>query len=212
MSLDELGLKHGTDKSTAAHGYLPVYEELLCARFGGRQELLRSKGSLLELGWFDGASMRMWREWLPEWQITGLDIEPKAPIDGVDFVQGGQDSSRVAQRVAEEHGPFDVIVDDASHLSPLTIRSFELYWPELRAGGIYLIEDLHVSYHAAWQGNTNPDAPGSRGQTIMQYLRQLADAVHLGHGGAGPHSRHVRYRDVASVAYWPGFAAITKKV
>jgi len=42
------------------------------------------------------------------------------------------------------HGPFDIIIDDASHISPLSIRSFEILFKLLKRGGIYVIEDLHV--------------------------------------------------------------------
>ena len=61
--LHELGLKYKTDKATF-HKYLDFYEKKLPGRdFAGR---------LLEVGVMDGASMRMWREYVP---ARGFDVQ-----------------------------------------------------------------------------------------------------------------------------------------
>lgn len=180
MSLDELATHYGTDKSSEYHGYTKHYE----------REIDRSSiGSLLELGWLDGASMKMWRDWLPDWQITGLDIEGKEPISGVTFIHSGQDDPLMPLAVSP-YSPFDVVVDDASHESHRTITSFRLLWPLVKPGGCYFIEDLRTSYYRHWNQNS--------GSTIMQYLKDQADCVH------DPSS------DIESVFFWPGLAMIRK--
>lgn len=202
INLDEIGLKYGTDKASNGHDYLKVYKDLIPSR--GDHPV-----SLLEIGWFDGASMKMWAEYLHhDSTIVGVDIEDKDPIRGVHFRRADAAHTEVVSTVGE-FGPFDFIIDDGSHLPPDVISSFILLWPRVRPGGYYIVEDLHVSYHRGWLGNPDPDARGARGETSMQFLRRLADDVHFGHAGAGPAKRRVS--DVASIAFYPGLAVIRKK-
>lgn len=205
-SLDEVGLQTGTDKASHAHDYLGVYDRYI------RNLAEAGDGGLLELGWFGGASMRMWRDWLPEgWSVSGLDIEDKEPIEGVNFILGDQRSSEIAERAANLYGPWDVIVDDASHLSPLTIGSFQAYWPYLRPGGFYFVEDLEVSYRTEWYGNPDPDRKGPQGQTIMQFLKNLTDDVHYQHGSGGPNRLRIVGDRIASISFYPGLCVVQKE-
>ena len=205
MSLDEIGLAQGTDKASHGHDYLRVYEPLIPADVPVR---------LLEVGWYEGASMRTWREYLhPESIVVGVDInQPADPVDRVHFRQANATKPTEIIPVAEEFGDFDVIVDDGSHLSPDVVETFRLLWSRVVPGGLYIIEDLHVSYHPDWQGwdPTHPTRGRVHGQTSMEYLKNVADAVHFDHAGSGPASPMMR--DVASIAFHPGVAILRKKV
>lgn len=170
MSLDELGRQFGTDKSSLRHDYLAWYEQYL--------EPIRFEPiTLLELGVLDGASLKMWRMWLPNARIVGFDRRPPIRVDGCTVVQGEQDNPADIAKLAE-YGPFDVIIDDASHISSKTITSFELLYPHLAPGGLYVIEDLHSSYWPAIYGDqeANPN-PDSGQQTAMTFCKRLADDV-----------------------------------
>lgn len=205
MSLDEIGLAQGTDKASHGHDYLRVYEPLIPADVPIR---------LLEIGWYEGASMRTWREYLhPESIVVGVDInQPADPVDGVHFRHVNATSGEI-ERVADEFGPFDVIVDDGSHLSPDVIATFKRLWPWVEEGGLYIIEDLHVAYHPDWHGwdPTNPTRGRVHGPTSMEYLKRIADDVHFEHAAAGPSSRQGP-RGLASIAFHPGVAILRKKV
>lgn len=196
--LDKLALKHGTDKSSAAHHYTRLYQRYL--------DDLPTRGTLLELGWgghedpdAGGASARMWKEWLPLWQIVVVDNERKQmrPTDtGIALLHMSQTNPTIT-----EFGPFNVIIDDASHLSSLTIESFQLLWSSLAPGGWYIVEDTHMAYHAHYYGNdeanSNPDMPGIGGQqTAMQFLKRLADEANF--KGRGD-------MDLFPEKYWLGF-------
>lgn len=199
-SLDELGIKFGTNKASqfagrAGHDYCRrLYEPLF-------EPLRHTPLTLLELGWggwsdrrrdhkdpnLGGASAAMWREYFPIASINIVDIEPKInTVDGVHLFQGAQDDPGFLTELHQRTGDFDIIIDDCSHLSSKTIASFELLYPRLRAGGLYIVEDLEQSYHAHFYGskeaNPNPDKPRRGGQpTIMQYLKRLADEVNYHH-------------------------------
>lgn len=206
MSLDKIGLAHGTDKASDGHDYLRTYEPLIPDDVPVK---------LLEIGWYEGASMRTWREYLhPESIVVGVDInKPAVPVDRAHFRQVDA-TSRDMVRVAAEFGEFDVVVDDGSHRSPDVIATFRMMWPHVRPGGLYIVEDLHVSYHPDWLGwdPTDPTHRRTHGpQPSMEFLKGIADDVHFGHAGAGPTARTLMGDRVASIAFHPGMAIIRKE-
>ena len=47
-------------------------------------------------------------------------------------------------------GPFDIVIDDGGHFMDDIISSFKTLLPHVRAGGTYIVEDLHTSYWAEY--------------------------------------------------------------
>jgi len=145
MNLEELAIKYGTDKQCQdGHGYTPYYEKYL--------EPVREKDiTLLELGVREGWSMNMWTEYFPNGEFWGIDNDkeglcPKSfSCDRVHFHLGSQDDKLFLENICNVAHGFDVIIDDASHISSLSIKSFEILFDHVKPGGIYIIEDLHVS-------------------------------------------------------------------
>src|SRR6266436_5520710 len=70
MTLDELGHKHGTDKSSGGHAYLDWYETFF-------QPIRYKSFTFVEIGVGSGASIRMWRDYFPNALIVGMDIDDK---------------------------------------------------------------------------------------------------------------------------------------
>lgn len=133
--LHAIGLRHRTDKATF-HGFCDFYEHHLPARVD----------RLLEIGVMDGCSLRMWREYYPGASaIVGVDIRPPLKIDGVQVLQLDA-TEPAAVATLRTYGPFDVIIDDGSHMTSDQQETFGLLWPAVRPGGSYVIEDLHTSY------------------------------------------------------------------
>ena len=64
-----LAATHGTDKRAHAHNYVVAYTTHIGAR-------RRARITLLEIGVLRGASIRMWRDYLPRARIVGLDLDP----------------------------------------------------------------------------------------------------------------------------------------
>jgi 8-demethyl-8-(2-methoxy-alpha-L-rhamnosyl)tetracenomycin-C 3'-O-methyltransferase len=198
LTLDELALKHGTDKSSLLHGYADTYERYL--------EPLRNEPiTLLELGWGGheapdqgGESARMWREYLPLASVNVVDLHHKSNmVEGVTYWHGAQQDPTLMARIHGAVGAFDVIIDDASHQSSLTIRSFEILYPYLRPGGLYVVEDTHASYHAEYYGQAEADPdPAQDAHTAMGFFKRLADEVN--HHGDGDW-------DLYPTRYWQGY-------
>jgi hypothetical protein len=136
---------YGADPSRKPPFYLNEYDRL----FGNQRD---RPIRLLELGVQQGNSMLIWKEYFPKATIVGLDCGPRPerfPKDArFHFVQGGQDDPAILdQAIAAAGAPFDIIIDDASHLGYLTARSFSYLFPVgLNAGGIYVIEDICTAF------------------------------------------------------------------
>ena len=167
-SLDEIGLETGTDKSSQNHDYLGFYELAL----RGQSKIDR----LLEIGVYHGASVRMWREFLPNAHIVGLDVNQTAAAHADDRIAieiGDQADPATLRRLVKAHGPFDVIVDDGSHIWTHQIISFETLFPSLTPGGLYILEDVHTSYGALAEAH-------GRGCPISTaaYLHRLSDLLY----------------------------------
>jgi hypothetical protein len=162
--LDALAERYyGADSNRKLAIYLAEYERL----FGPMRDApLR----LLELGVKFGASMFLWSEYFPKATIVGLDIADK-PKDfpswrRVHFVQGSQDDPVALDACATvAGGPFDIIVDDASHVGRLSAASFAHLFPRhLKAGGFYVVEDICTAFLPEFPDSEpfNPIAIGSR--------------------------------------------------
>lgn len=188
-TLDELARIYGTDK--ADHGYTHIYPHYF-------KKLRARPVTLVELGVLSGASLRMWADYFthPDTCIFGIDNE----ISKLDsqFPR----TSRVAVCQRDQTEPIewvhpDIVIDDASHLSHLTIASFKAWWPLLKPDGIYVIEDLHPVYTQ------------SSGLTTMDFLKSLADEVN-GEVAHLPPEHRLGY-DLTYIHFWPDLAIIKKR-
>jgi predicted O-methyltransferase YrrM len=113
-------------------------------------------GNLIELGIYEGGSAAFAALVGKPGKLVALDIETDASAALDEFISDHQlhesirpfwgvdqaDRERLAQIVAEEFtGPLDLVIDDASHEYGATVASFEMLFPLLRPGGLYMIED-----------------------------------------------------------------------
>lgn len=131
--LQQLGELYGTDKATW-HRYCDFYESVL------PKYIYR----MLEIGVKDGASLKMWKDYYPEGVIIGVDIHPIQPIEDVITFQVDATSERA--QIGFFGFTFDLVVDDGSHLCSDQRKAFNIYWPQVRPGGFYIIEDVHSSF------------------------------------------------------------------
>jgi SAM-dependent methyltransferase len=169
-SLLELGLKHKTDKAYG-HDYCLYYEEHLAP--------LRNKNiTLLEIGVYKGASLRMWEEYFPKAKIYGIDINPDCKqyeSKRTKIFIGDQADTKFLKEVCKKiGGRFDVIIDDGGHhMKPQQVSFVELF-NTLKAKGIYIIEDLATSYEDKYGGGTL-----TKKDTTMTFIKGLIDVVNF---------------------------------
>jgi hypothetical protein len=107
---------------------------------------------ILELGVLRGASLLLWKDAFPEAHIYGVDIKLRNDylFDKADpritFLHGSQQDQGFLNKSVKPCGPFDIIIDDASHRGEKMIESFQLLWRSLSPGGWYVLEDLYGHY------------------------------------------------------------------
>lgn len=185
QTLDQIAIRHKTDKSSLHHGYTEIYEKY----FG---PLRNSEFTLLELGtggyWkendgFHGA--KTWAEYFQKSSIATIDIMPKVPPVNprIQFFMGSQDDEAFLRDVCAKVGEPLIIIDDASHISPLTIKSFSYLWQHVQPGGLYVIEDLHSSYWKLASDGTDFAGGIDNPLSILNFLKSLVDVVNAEHSG-----------------------------
>lgn len=140
-----------TDKGPLLHNYTPLYDREIGALTEGENGAVVPL-NMLEIGIFEGGSLTMWHNYLPAGStVHAIDVhEPSVsgnhdPDKGVFCHLGSQDDREFLKRVVDEHGPFDVIIDDGSHYPRHQQVSLSALWWAVKPGGLYIIEDLHSS-------------------------------------------------------------------
>jgi hypothetical protein len=196
-SLRQIAERYGTDKAVDVEqrSFIRVYELLLEHR---RLDELR----LLEIGVFEGASLRTWRDYLPNTAIAGADINPSAAelrSEGFTIFIGDQaDPGFLADLAA--NGPYDVVIDDGSHRSEHQIMTLRSIWPVVAPGGVYVIEDIHTSYLGNWGGGYK------RQGTLVEEAKSLIDDPN-----AWWHQQPPVLQAVESVQVWPELLVVMKQ-
>jgi hypothetical protein len=161
--------------------YFAVYDRHV-ARFrsgfpeGGTTRPVR----LLEIGVLHGGGLQLWRKYLgPDAVIFGADIHPRCQaLDQPDLPVriGSQADPEFLRDVVREMGGVDIVIDDGSHINEHQKLSFEVLFPLLSDGGVYIVEDTHTSYWPRYgSGLRNRDS-------FVVYAHKLVDQMHGWYG------------------------------
>lgn len=158
----------------------------LCKQFTG--------GVFVELGIAEGGSAALAALTAAPSKLVALDIEPERlaaldefvaarGLDGTVTAHYGvdqSDSERLEAILDEDlqGQPVDIVFDDASHQIEPTRRSFEVLFPRLRPGGIFVIEDWNSDH--IWRH--------SMSETFAQMSREERRSV-LAEAAAEPANR-----------------------
>ena len=153
-SIEEIARLNSVDKQQ--HGYIPVYSQLF-------EPIRFSQLSILEIGFRRGRGARFLAEYFHRSRIncleidTGfsqayLDIMPDDIKNRIRLWQCDQsDQASLDLALAYIQGnkyytPFDIVIDDGSHVPAHQLLSFKTIWPLLPSGAYYVIEDMHPFY------------------------------------------------------------------
>ncbi|MEM9263668.1 MAG: class I SAM-dependent methyltransferase [Pseudomonadota bacterium] len=132
--------------------------------------------SFLEIGVFKGGSIPMWKAFFRKAErLTFIDIDPACEAhaeEGTTVEIGDQSDPDFLKRLIDKHGPFDLILDDGSHVCRHQIASFEGLWPAIKDRGLYVVEDCHTSYWPGFGGGYRNEA------SFIEFAKRKVDAMH----------------------------------
>jgi Methyltransferase domain len=181
--------------------YLPIYDELFAPFVG-------SNVRFLEIGVSRGGSLRMWRKFLgPDALIYGVDINPDCAVFDGKAAQvriGSQDDPSFLASVVDEMGGVDVVLDDGSHIASHQRASFEVLFPLLSDGGLYVIEDTHSAYWPHMEGGLR--RPG----TAIEYLKGKIDEIHRHYYERGRNTPETM-SDIESLQFFDSICVVKKR-
>lgn len=170
--LTRLAIRYGTDK-WGTHFYTPLYHELLSHLRDQPVRLLEIGVGGYDLKTVGGASLAMWADYFPMGEITGIDpLEKRLRLDPrIKLFRGSQDDPAFLKQICEERGPFDIIIDDGSHVPKHMVGSFNVLFPSLVDGGIYVIEDMQTAFWPHFGGSM------LHGGEIMKLVRTVIECL-----------------------------------
>lgn len=152
--------------------YFEVYHIFL-------KKYIGTEARILEIGVFNGGSMTMWGNYFGRKSIiVGIDVDEKCKQyeeDNIHICIGSQGDVDFLKNVSEKWGPFDVVIDDGSHMMQHQIITFETLFPLLRENGVYICEDCHTSYMHDYGGGYKESS------TFIEYSKNFADYVNSQH-------------------------------
>ncbi len=148
--------------------YFPAYERHL-SRF------INVPATLLEIGCGEGGSAQLWKQWLgPYAQIVSLDINPACAgfqEDQIAVRIGHQADPAFLDRVLQEFGTPDIVIDDGSHMMSHVVKTFGHLYQRTSPSGVYLVEDLHTAYWDEYEGGV-----GRKG-SFIELCKHLLDEL-----------------------------------
>lgn len=139
QSFQEIAQGSGSDKY-GHHGYHRFYPKHL-------DSLRNRSGNILEIGINTGASLALWQNYFPNAFIHGADIGFEEEGDRYRVHKIDQSDPDQLRYLARTIGSASFIIDDGSHIPEHQILSLDILFPNaLEPGGVYVIEDIEVSY------------------------------------------------------------------
>ena len=154
--------KNGSDKGSY-HNYDLVYGHILSQRDGIVKNILEiglgtnntDTVSNMGVNGTPGASLRAWRDYLPNVNVVGCDIdsrilfeEPRIHTYHLDQTSDDSWNSLVSKL---EENKFDLIIDDGLHAPVANLRSVIYSLNLLKKNGVLVIEDVAIQSIPIWK-------------------------------------------------------------
>lgn len=90
---------------------------------------------------------------------------------------GNANHSKTLDRIKQICPQFDIVIDDGAHASKDILDSFNLYFPLLKPGGMFVVEGTHLLYR--WR--CSHGGGFRRWNTATTFFKLFADVVNFEH-------------------------------
>jgi hypothetical protein len=190
-----LGIKHGTDK-VGQHRYNFFYPRYL-------EPFRGDEFNMLEIGYQEGYSFRMWQEYFPKANIFAMDINTEGRFENHIVFKGDQSNINDLTRISNEIGSAKFIIDDGSHHPIHQIETFNFLFKNLlEPGGVYIIEDIECNY---WNEESSIYGYRIGVFNAIDYTKNLIDYVN------SEFSKKENKLKISSITYAQNCIIITKQ-
>jgi len=187
-SLKNLFSSHQGKLSDKWSLYIDEYERLL-------KPYRDSRLNFLEIGVQNGGSIDIWSKFFPQAsKLIGCDINENCgrlqyDDERIHIVIGNAIDNSVKARILDLVPELDIAIDDGSHTSEDIILSFVNYFPGIKEGGLFIVEDLHCAYWDEFGGGLYHP------YSSISFFKRIIDVINSEHWGL----------DVSKRQYLAGF-------
>jgi 2-polyprenyl-3-methyl-5-hydroxy-6-metoxy-1,4-benzoquinol methylase len=131
-------------KGRQAHRYGPIYDLLLHAQAHKKDAPIK----ILEIGVATGISLILWSELDFVEHVVGMDIlDPELTLNSkITFYNRDAYTQETIDFLKQNHGLFDIIIDDGSHAWHHQEFFLKNYDQLLSEKGVMYCEDIHASF------------------------------------------------------------------
>jgi hypothetical protein len=139
--LTRLANYYGTDKGSEHNDYIHCYTEFYGPLLNHRRNNLKN---MLEIGVYEGQSLRMWKDFFVNANIYGIDCD-KVNIKEERLFIGSEINAYIEETVnifKDKNIKFDFIIDDGPHNMSSWTFVLNNYIDLLDENGIFIIEDI----------------------------------------------------------------------
>lgn len=143
-TLERLAYAYASDKGRDDHKYVDLYASLF-------PEADRTKVSnVTEIGVFRGASIQLWARYFTNAHVWGLDLTIDKAVRAsvkelgprVHLFAGSAYNESTPSQLGLEPETMDIFVDDAAHDTASMESALRVWWPLVKPGGYYIMEDI----------------------------------------------------------------------
>jgi len=130
------------DRHEMGLNYSPIYEKYC-------KKIKDNKLNILEVGVAAGHSLACWYQYFPNSQINGIDIKDEDYIQykGIRLKYNKLDCLNKSDidNYKKNTEEFDIVIDDSYHDHPFFETNLINFFPKIKRGGLYFLEDFKNS-------------------------------------------------------------------
>lgn len=183
------------------------------------ENLIEKKGvkKILEIGigghsheYIGGETLRVLKFFFNNAYIYAIDIMPKSFLDSKSvktLVCNEGDKSKM-KKISDQIGNLDLVIDDCSHIPKNQISNFEIFFEKLNDGGVYIIEDINISYLNAIGG----DPKLSSQKNIISYLSYYVHNTQSQMLIKEEMEKIIKYKNIGRIFFFKEGLIIQKKI
>jgi hypothetical protein len=181
-----------------------------------------SASTIFEIGVLQGGSIRIWEKYFPSATIFGLDNNDRrlSYLDNLSYrvkaIKLDQEHKSELRSFGQTYGPFDIGIDDGSHIWAHQIQTFEILWPFIKPGGLFVIEDVFTSYYE-WINNSKLAVKlgiqyDQGGKSCVEYFKELVDELNFYGEDSVPEEKHTEFqKTIESLVFSRNLIILKKK-